>query len=224
MNQFINNKVRSIPASSIGELQELCASQKGIIPLSIGEPDFDTPWHIREEAIYALKNNKTHYTVSSGLLGLREEISNYLNRRFELEYKPDEIAVTLGASEAVDIAFRCILNDGDEVIILKPAYVAYEPLVTMSGGVVKCVELKEENDFKLTPEDLLKAITPKTKVLLMNFPSNPTGGIMTKEDLDKIVPIIKEKNIMVFSDEIYAELCYDEKHYSIASYPEICCS
>lgn len=221
MNQFINNKVRKVPASSIGELQELCASQKGIIPLSIGEPDFDTPWHIREEAIYALKNNKTHYTVSSGLLTLREEISNYLNRRFELEYSSDEIVVTLGASEAVDIAFRCILNDGDEVIILKPAYVAYEPLVTMSGGMVKCVELKEENDFKLTPEDLLKAITPKTKVLLMNFPSNPTGGVMTKEDLDKIVPIIKEKNIMVFSDEIYAELCYDEKHYSIASYPEI---
>lgn len=221
MNQFLNDKVKAIPSSSIGELQELCASQTGIIPLSIGEPDFDTPWHIREEAIYALKNNKTHYTVSSGLLTLREEIANYLNRKFELNYNSDEIVVTLGASEAIDIAFRCILNPGDEVIILKPAYVAYEPLVTMSGGVCKYIELKEDNDFKLTPLDLLEAITPKTKVLLMNFPSNPTGGVMEKEDLDKIVPIIKEHNIMVLSDEIYAELSYDNKHYSIANYSQI---
>ena len=129
--------------------------------------------------------------------------------------------VTVGASEGVDIALRCLLNEGDEVIILKPAYVAYEPLITLSGGVCKTIELKEENDFKLTPEDLKNAITPKTKVLLINFPSNPTGGVMSKEDLDKIVPIIKENNIFVLSDEIYAELTYDFKHVSIASYPEI---
>ena len=221
ISDYLNNRIKDIPTSPIGELQELCAASKDIIPLSIGEPDFDTPWHIREEAIYALKNNRTHYTVSSGLHQLRQEIGNYLNRRFELEYNENEIMVTVGASEGVDIALRCLLNEGDEVIILKPAYVAYEPLITLSGGVCKTIELKEENDFKLTPEDLKNAITPKTKVLLMNFPSNPTGGVMSKEDLDKIVPIIKENNIFVLSDEIYAELTYDFKHVSIASYPEI---
>ena len=221
MMEYLNDKVKAIPSSAIGELQELCAKRNDIIPLSIGEPDFDTPWHIREAAIYALKNNKTHYTVSNGLIELRKEISNYLYRRFNLEYNEDEIATTLGASEAVDIAFRCLLNDGDEVILLKPAYVAYEPMVTLAGGVVKTIELKEENNFKLTPDDLSRAITNKTKIILLNFPSNPTGGVMSKEDLDKIVPIIKENNIFVLSDEIYAELSYDEKHYSIASYPEI---
>ena len=221
ISDYLNNRIKDIPTSAIGELQELCAASKDIIPLSIGEPDFDTPWHIREEAIYALKNNRTHYTVSNGLYQLRQEIGNYLNRRFELEYSENEIMVTVGASEGVDIALRCLLNPGDEVIILKPAYVAYEPLITLSGGVCKTIELKEENDFKLTPEDLKKAITPKTKVLLINFPSNPTGGVMSKTDLDKIVPIIKEKNIFVLSDEIYAELTYDSRHVSIASYPEI---
>ena len=221
ISDYINNRIKDIPTSAIGELQELCAASKDIIPLSIGEPDFDTPWHIREEAIYGLKNNRTHYTVSNGLFQLRQEIGNYLNRRFELEYNENEIMVTVGASEGVDIALRCLLNEGDEVIILKPAYVAYEPLITLSGGVCKTIELKEENDFKLTPEDLKNAITSKTKVLLMNFPSNPTGGVMSKEDLDKIVPIIKENNIFVLSDEIYAELTYDFKHVSIASYPEI---
>ncbi len=221
ISDYLNDRIKKIPSSPIGELQELCAASKDIIPLSIGEPDFDTPWHIREEAIYALKNNRTHYTVSSGLSLLRQEIGNYLNRRFELEYNENEIIVTVGASEAVDIALRCLLNPNDEVIILKPAYVAYEPLITLSGGVCKTIELKEENDFKLTPQDLKNAITPKTKVLLMNFPSNPTGGVMSKEDLDKIVPIIKEHNIFVLSDEIYAELTYDFKHVSIASYKEI---
>ena len=221
INDYLNNRIKDIPSSAIGELQEICAASKDIIPLSIGEPDFDTPWHIREEAIYALKNNRTHYTVSNGLSQLRQEIGNYLNRRFELEYSESEIMVTVGASEGVDIGLRCLLNPGDEVIILKPAYVAYEPLITLSGGVCKSIELKEENDFKLTPEDLKKTITPKTKVLLMNFPSNPTGGVMSKQDLDKIVPIIKENNIFVLSDEIYAELTYDSKHTSIASYPEI---
>lgn len=221
MNKFISEKIKYIPTSVIGELQELCASEEGIIPLSIGEPDFDTPWHIREEAIYALKNNKTHYTVSSGLLNLRKEIVNYLKRRFDLDYGIDETVVTLGASEALDIALRCIINQGDEVIVLKPAYVAYEPLITMSGGIIKNIDLKEENDFKLTSKELLSAITPKTKVLLINFPNNPTGAIMTKKDLDELVPIIKENNIMVFSDEIYAELSYDDKHYSVAKYKEI---
>ncbi len=221
INDYLNDKIKKIPSSPIGELQELCAQSKDIIPLSIGEPDFDTPWHIREEAIYALKNNRTHYTVSSGLSLLRQEICNYLKRRFELEYNENEVVVTVGASEGVDIALRCLLNPGDEVILLKPAYVAYEPLITLSGGISKTIELKEENDFKLTPIDLENVITPKTKVLLMNFPSNPTGGIMTKSDLDKIVPIIKKHNIFVITDEIYAELTYDSKHISIASYKEI---
>lgn len=221
MNHYLNKKINCIESSAIGELQELCASKQGIIPLSIGEPDFDTPWHIREEAIYALKNNKTHYTVSSGLLELRQEIANYLDRRFNLKYQSDEIITTVGASEAVDTAFRCLIDEGDEVIILKPAYVAYEPMIKMAGGVPVTVELKEENDFKLTKEDLAKAISPKTKMLLLNFPSNPTGGVMSKEDLDAIVPLIKKHDIFVISDEIYAELSYDQKHVSIASYPEI---
>lgn len=221
MKDYLNKKIKSIPSSLIGELQEVCAKEKGIIPLSIGEPDFDTPWHIREEAIYALKNNKTHYTVSSGLSALRIEIGNYLYRKFDLLYNEDQIMVSVGASEGVDSLFRCLIDDGDEVILLKPAYVAYEPLVSMCGGVAKTIELKEENDFKLTPEELKAAITPKTKLLLMNFPSNPTGGVMTKEDLDKIVPIIKESEILVLSDEIYAELSYEDKHVSIASYDEI---
>lgn len=221
MKNYLNKKINSIPTSLIGELQEVCAKEKGIIPLSIGEPDFDTPWHIREEAIYALKNNKTHYTVSSGLSELRIEIGNYLYRKFNLLYKEDEIMVSVGASEAIDSLFRVLIDDNDEVILLKPAYVAYEPLVSMCGGVAKTIELKEENDFKLTPDELEKAITDKTKILLLNFPSNPTGGVMSKEDLDKIVPIIKKHEILVISDEIYAELSYDFKHTSIASYKEI---
>ena len=218
---YLNKKVKNIPLSPIGELQEICEKESGIIPLSIGEPDFDTPWHIKEEAIYALKDNKTHYTVAAGINSLRQAISSYLKRRFNLEYKSEEIMATVGASEAVDVAFRCLLDENDEVIICRPAYVAYEPLVIMNGGTIKYIDLKEENDFKLTKEDLLKAITPKTKILLMNFPSNPTGGVMEKEDLDKIVPIIKEHNIFVISDEIYAELSYKQKHISIASYKEI---
>ena len=218
---YLNKKVKNIPISPIGELQEICEKETGIIPLSIGEPDFDTPWHIREEAIYALKENKTHYTVSAGISNLRKEISSYLKRRFDVEYKEEEIMATVGASEAIDVAFRCLLDEGDEVIICRPAYVAYEPLVTMNGGVIKYIDLKEEDDFKLKKEDLIKAITQKTKVLLMNFPSNPTGGVMEKSDLDEIVPIIKEKNLFIISDEIYGELSYKQKHVSIATYKEI---
>ena len=218
---YLNKKIKNIPTSPIGELQEICEKETGIIPLSIGEPDFDTPWHIREEAIYALKENKTHYTVSAGISNLRKEISSYLKRRFDVEYKEEEIMATVGASEAIDVAFRCLLDEGDEVIICRPAYVAYEPLVTMNGGVIKYIDLKEEDDFKLKKEDLIKAITQKTKVLLMNFPSNPTGGVMEKGDLDEIVPIIKEKNLFVISDEIYGELSYKQKHVSIATYKEI---
>ncbi|MDO4501401.1 MAG: pyridoxal phosphate-dependent aminotransferase [Erysipelotrichaceae bacterium] len=221
MSKYLNSKVNRIPQSVIGEMQVLCASQKGIIPLSIGEPDFDTPWHIREEAIYALKNNKTHYTVSYGMGDLREEIANYLNRKFNLKYNKEQIIATLGASEAIDITFRCILEEGDEVILCKPAYVAYEPIITMAGGKTVSIELKEENNFKLKKEDLIKAITPKTKAILLNFPSNPTGGVMTKEDLDEIVPILKESGIVIISDEIYAELTYDFDHYSIANYDEL---
>ena len=159
--------------------------------------------------------------MAAGINSLRQAISSYLKRRFNLEYKNEEIMATVGASEAIDVVFRCLLDENDEVIICRPAYVAYEPLVIMNGGTIKYIDLKEENDFKLTKEDLLKAITPKTKILLMNFPSNPTGGVMEKEDLDKIVPIIKEHNIFVISDEIYAELSYKQKHISIASYKEI---
>lgn len=221
MVKYLNSKVTSIPKSVIGELQAICANEKGIIPLSIGEPDFDTPWHIREEAIYALKDNKTHYTVSNGTSELRREICNYLYRRFGLIYKEDEVMATFGASEAIDLIFRCVLDEGDEVILPKPSYVAYEPSITLSSGKVVPIELKEENNFKLKKEDLLKAISPKTKVILLNFPSNPTGGIMSEEDYAEIVPIIKESGILVISDEIYAELTYGAKHCSIASFKEI---
>ena len=216
MSQYVSKRAKKVPLSGIGKFCELAAKMDDIISLAIGEPDFDTPWHIRDETIYAIKKNKTHYLESRGLLSLRKEICNYQRRRFNLEYGVENVLVTVGASEAVDLVFRTILDEGDEVIILEPCYVAYTPAIIMAGGVVKTIDLKAEEEFKLKREALINAITPKTKAVLINYPSNPTGGIMTKEDYDELIDVIVDNDLLVITDEIYAELTYDVKHYSIA--------
>ena len=216
MSQYVSKRAKKVPLSGIGKFCELAAKMNDIISLAIGEPDFDTPWHIRDETIYAIKKNKTHYLESRGLLSLRKEICNYQRRRFNLEYGVENVLVTVGASEAVDLVFRTILDEGDEVIILEPCYVAYTPAIIMAGGVVKTIDLKAEEEFKLKREALINAVTPKTKAVLINYPSNPTGGIMTKEDYDELIDVIVDNDLLVITDEIYAELTYDVKHYSIA--------
>ena len=216
MSQYVSKRAKKVPLSGIGKFCELAAKMDDIISLAIGEPDFDTPWHIRDETIYAIKKNKTHYLESRGLLSLRKEICNYQRRRFNLEYGVENVLVTVGASEAVDLVFRTILDEGDEVIILEPCYVAYTPAIIMAGGVVKTIDLKAEEEFKLKREALINAVTPKTKAVLINYPSNPTGGIMTKEDYDELIDVIVDNDLLVITDEIYAKLTYDVKNYSIA--------
>lgn len=221
-NKVLNNTVREIPPSGIRKFFDLASEMEGVISLGVGEPDFDTPWKIREAAIYSIEQGKTFYTANKGLVELRKEICRYQKRRFNLDYDYEkECIVTVGGSEAIDLAFRSLINPGDEVILLQPSYVAYTPGVKLAGGKVVNVELKEDNQFKLTPELLEAAITPKTKAILLNYPSNPTGGFMTREDYEKIVPIIKEHEIIVITDEIYAELSYEQKFCSIAAFPEI---
>ena len=206
---LLNDVIGTIPPSGIRKFFDLASSMEGVISLGVGEPDFDTPWHIREEAIYAIEKGRTFYSANAGLPELRKEICRYLKRRFQLEYAwNSDILVTVGGSEAIDIAFRSLLNPGDEVIVLSPGYVAYEPCVRLAGGIPVIVELKEEDEFKLKKEQLKQALSPKTKAILMNFPGNPTGGIMTKEDFSEIVPLIQESGIAVVTDEIYAELTY----------------
>jgi aminotransferase len=191
-----------------------------VISLGVGEPDFDTPWHIREEGIYSLERGRTFYTSNSGLKDLRIEISNYLKRMYQVEYNPDtEIMVTVGGSEAIDIGLRAVLNPGDEVIIPQPSYVSYEPCTILAGGKPVILNLQEKNEFRLTKEELMAAITPKTKVLILPFPNNPTGSVLRKEDLEDIAQVCIEKDILVMSDEIYSELTYGAKHVTIASLP-----
>ena len=221
-NKVLNNTVREIPPSGIRKFFDLASEMEGVISLGVGEPDFDTPWKIREAAIYSIEQGKTFYTANKGLAELRKEICRYQKRRFNLDYDYEkECVVTVGGSEAIDLAFRSLINPGDEVILLQPSYVAYTPGVELAGGKVVNIELKEDNQFKLTSELLEAAITPKTKAILLNYPSNPTGGFMTREDYEKIVPIIKEHEIIVITDEIYAELSYEQKFCSIAAFPEI---
>lgn len=191
-----------------------------VISLGVGEPDFDTPWHIREEGIYSLERGRTFYTSNSGLKDLRIEISNYLKRMYQVEYNPDtEIMVTVGGSEAIDIGLRAVLNPGDEVIIPQPSYVSYVPCTILAGGKPVILNLQEKNEFRLTKEELMAAITPKTKVLILPFPNNPTGSVLRKEDLEDIAQVCIEKDILVMSDEIYSELTYGAKHVTIASLP-----
>ena len=221
-NKVLNDTVREIPPSGIRKFFDLANQMEGVISLGVGEPDFDTPWKIREAAIYSIEQGKTFYTANQGLVELRKEICRYQKRRFGLDYCYDkECIVTVGGSEAIDLAFRAIINPGDEVILLQPSYVAYTPGVALAGGKVVNIELKEDNEFKLTPELLEAAITPKTKAVLLNYPSNPTGGFMTREDYEKIVSIIKKHEIIVITDEIYAELSYEQKFCSIAAFDEI---
>jgi len=222
LDKYLSKTVKEIPPSGIRRFFDLASEMEGVISLGVGEPDFDTPWHIREAGIRSLEEGKTAYTANQGLLSLRKEICAYHKRRFHMEYNAyDNVVVTVGGSEAIDIAMRALVNEGDEVIMMSPGYVAYEPSIRLAKATPVIIELKRENEFKLTPEALEAAITDKTKALLINFPSNPTGGVMTYEDYKKIVPIIQKHQILVISDEIYAELSYDTEFASPANFPEI---
>ncbi len=221
-DEEINQTVRQLKPSGIRRFFDIAATRKGVISLGVGEPDFITPWHIREEAIHAIEKGKTFYTGNKGLLDLRKGICAYYRRRFNVSYDPEEnVIVTVGGSEAIDIVLRTLVQPGDEIILPTPAYVAYAAIIEMAGAKVVEIELKEEDQFKLTPEALKSALSDKTKAVILNFPGNPTGGIMTYDDYAKIVPILKQHHIFAVTDEIYAELTYEGKHCSIAVFEEI---
>ena len=217
-SKILSRKVQEIKPSGIRKFFDLLETRKNVISLTVGEPDFQTPWHIRAAGITSLEKGKTHYTSNSGTLPLREAISDYLLRRFALNYDAkSEIIVTVGGSEAIDLAMRAVIEPGDEVIIPQPAFVCYAPICEMCGGVPVFIDTKEENKFKLTADELRAAITPKTKRLILPYPNNPTGAIMTKEDLEAIADVLRGTNVMVLSDEIYGELTYGLDHTSIAA-------
>ncbi len=218
MRDPLSKKIKMIKPSGIRRFFDMASEMEDVISLGVGEPDFDTPWHIREEGIYSLEKGRTFYTSNAGLGELKEEICNYLKRRFLLSYSMDDVIVTVGGSEAIDIGIRAMLDPGDEVIIPEPCYVSYLPCVQLADGVPVPIGLKEENQFKLTREQLLSAITDKTKVLILPFPNNPTGAVMTKDDLADLVDVIIEHDLYVISDEIYSELTYGTEHTSIASF------
>ena len=220
MRNPLSDKIVTIPPSGIRKFFDIVSEMPDAISLGVGEPDFDTPWHIREEGIYSLEKGRTFYTSNSGLKPLREEICRYLDRRFGVSYDPNhEIMVTVGGSEAIDIAMRAMLNPGDEVLIPQPSYVSYLPCAILADGVPVIIELEEKDQFRLTPEKLLEKLTDKTKILVLPFPNNPTGAIMSREDLEKIARIVIEKDIFVISDEIYSELTYSGEHATIAAVP-----
>lgn len=219
MRDFVSEKVKALKPSGIRKFFDIANQIEDCISLGVGEPDFDTPWHITEEGIYSLEQGRTFYTSNQGLPELREEISRWNKRKYGLDYSADETIVTCGGSEAIDIALRACINPGDEVIILEPNYVCYEPDIALAGGVAVKIQLKNENEFRLTPEELEEAITDKTKILLMNYPNNPTGAIMAKEDLEKIAEVAEKHDLLVISDEIYSELTYVGKHCSIGALP-----
>ncbi|MCR4867879.1 MAG: aminotransferase class I/II-fold pyridoxal phosphate-dependent enzyme, partial [Lachnospiraceae bacterium] len=216
----VNTTITGIAPSGIRKFFDIVAEMKDAISLGVGEPDFDTPWRVRDEAIYSLEQGRTFYTSNSGLLELKEAIAGYLDRKYDLHYHPkDEIMVTVGGSEAIDLAFRAMLEPGDEVLIPQPSYVSYVPCAVLAGGVPVTIDLKEENEFRLTAQELEEHITDKTKILVLPFPNNPTGAIMEKEDLDAIADVILRHDIYVMTDEIYSELTYGTEHVSIASLP-----
>uniref|UniRef100_UPI00402A3AAD aminotransferase class I/II-fold pyridoxal phosphate-dependent enzyme n=1 Tax=Candidatus Scatousia sp. TaxID=3085663 RepID=UPI00402A3AAD len=218
MRNFLSEKVTAIKPSGIRKFFDIVSEMKDAISLGVGEPDFDTPWHIRDEGIYALEKGRTFYTSNAGLKDLRQEISAYIQRTQGIQYNPDnEILVTVGGSEAIDIGLRAVINAGDEVIIPQPSYVSYEPCAVLAGAKPVIIDLKAENEFRLQSQELLNAITEKTKVLILSYPNNPTGAIMEREDLEKIAKIAIDKDILVMSDEIYSALTYKDKHISIAS-------
>ena len=220
MRNPLNEKITTIKPSGIRKFFDIVSEMQDAISLGVGEPDFDTPWHIRDEGIFTLEKGRTFYTSNAGLKELRIEIAKYLDRRFHLQYDPlKEILITVGGSEGIDNAFRAMLDPGDEVLIPQPSYVSYEPCCILAGGVPVIIELKEEDQFRLTAEELEAAITPRTKMLVLPFPNNPTGAVMEKSDLEAIAQVVIEHDLFVLSDEIYAELCYLEEHTSIASLP-----
>ena len=216
---FVTDKIQNMPPSGIRKFFDVAKAMTDVVSLGVGEPDFKTPWNICEEAIYHLEHERQIYSSNAGSIELRQEISRYMKRKYDLEYDyTNQVLVTVGASEGIDLAMRAVINPGDEVLVVEPCYVSYRPCVELAGGVAVGIATKAENNFRLTPEELLAAITPKTKALLISYPNNPTGAIMEKEDLIKIANILRDRDILVISDEIYAELTYAEnRHVSIAT-------
>lgn len=220
MRDPIAEKVKLIQPSGIRKFFDIANQMEDVVSLGVGEPDFDTPWHIRDEGIYSLEKGRTFYTSNSGLMELREEITRYLERKCRVSYNAaKEVLITVGGSEAIDLCMRAMLNPGEEVLIPQPSFVSYLPCAVMADGVPVIIELKEENQFRLTKQQLLDAITDKTKILVLPFPNNPTGAVMTKEELEEIAEVVIENDIYVLSDEIYSELTYEMGHTSIASLP-----
>ena len=220
MRNPLADTIVDIKPSGIRKFFDVVKTIDGAISLGVGEPDFDTPWHIRDEGIYSLEKGRTFYTSNSGLMELKEEICNYLKRKHDLDYDPSsQVLVTVGGSEAIDLAFRAMINPGDEVLLPQPSYVSYEPCAILAGAKPVIIELKEENEFRLTADEILEHVTDKTKILVLPFPNNPTGAIMERKDLESIAEVIKEKDLFVLSDEIYSELTYTDKHVSITEIP-----
>ncbi|MBR6902960.1 MAG: aminotransferase class I/II-fold pyridoxal phosphate-dependent enzyme [Clostridia bacterium] len=222
-SRVLNRKVSEIKPSGIRKFFDIAATMEDVISLGVGEPDFNTPWVVRKAGITSLERGKTKYTSNRGLISLRKEISSYIGRKTGVDYLPEtQVLVSVGGSEAIDVAVRSLVSDGDEVIIPQPSYVCYEPITLLAGGVPKIIETKAENDFKVTAEELKSAITPKTKVLILPYPCNPTGAVMEREDLEEIAKVLRGTDIMIISDEIYSELTFTESgHTSIASIPDM---
>ncbi|WP_366921908.1 aminotransferase class I/II-fold pyridoxal phosphate-dependent enzyme [Metallumcola ferriviriculae] len=217
---FVVQRLKELPPSGIRKFFDLVANTKGVISLGVGEPDFVTPWHVREACVYSLEKGYTMYTSNFGTPELRKGIVRYLAERYQLEYSPDnQVLVTVGASEAVDLALRSVINSGDQVIIPEPCYVSYKPCAVMAGGEAVSIATKAENDFKLTAEQLRQVITPRSKVLILCYPNNPTGAVMTREELSEIAKVVEENNLLVIADEIYSELSYSGEHTSFPSLP-----
>lgn len=219
---LLSKRAMDIKPSGIRKFFDMLEDMKDVVALTVGQPDFNTPWHIREAGITSLQKGKTYYTSNAGTMELREELSRYLSRRFSLSYSAkDEIIVTVGGSEAIDLAIRAVVDPDDEVILPVPAFVCYQPIVHLASGKTVEIPLKEENNFRLTADELRAAITDKTKLLILPFPANPTGAIMEKEDMEAIAEVIRGTNILVLTDEIYGELTYGKKHFSFASIPDM---
>lgn len=216
-NLMLSETLKDIKPSGIRKFFDLLADMGDVTALTVGQPDFVTPWHIREAAITSLERGQTYYTSNSGLPELRREVSSYMKRRFDLSYDPSEVLITVGGSEAIDVAVRSLVNPGDEVIVPMPSFVCYEPIVRMAGAIPVIINTKAENGFKLTAEELSRAITDRTKMLVLPYPNNPTGAILEREELEALAEVVRERNIAVLSDEIYAELTFGKRHVSIAA-------
>ena len=221
-DKVLSRRAQELKPSGIRKFFDMLEEMKDVVALTVGQPDFQTPWHIREAGILSLEKGKTYYTSNAGTMELREEICKYLSRRFGLSYSAkDEILVTVGGSEAIDLAIRALVDEGDEVILPTPCFVCYDPIIHLTGGKTVEIPLKEKNNFRLTADELRAAITPRTKLLILPFPANPTGAIMEKADMEAIADVIRGTDIMVLTDEIYAELTYGKKHFSFASIPDM---